>query len=108
MRLHGAKIRKRVERFGVSPDGLRDMPKRDAPRGRGVVDMIDESWNALDAYARSTARLESIGVVVCGEPWRELFRFDRDCAIRAMIVHLEAERRMCAAFEAMTLERAPS
>lgn len=70
--------------------------------------MNADPWNAFDALARTTARLELAGVVVCGEEWRRLFRDDRDRAIRAVIARLEAERRMCAAFEAMTLERAPS
>ena len=87
---------------------MHDLPKRNAPRSCRGEGMSAEPWSAFDALARTTARLELAGVVVCGEEWRRLFRDDRDGAIRAVIVRLEAERRMCAAFEAMTLERAPS
>ena len=66
--------------------------------------MSGEDWTALDALARTTARLEAVGVAVCGEEWRTLFHADRDVAIRAVIVRIEADRRMCLAFESMTRE----
>jgi hypothetical protein len=64
--------------------------------------MSGEDWSAVDAFARTTGRLEAVGVAMCGEEWRKFFRADRDGAIRALIVRIEGERRMCAAFARMT------
>ena len=59
----------------------------------------------LDAFARTSARLEAVGVAMCGEPFRRLFSRDRGQAVRALIARIEAERLMCEAFEARAAMR---
>lgn len=48
------------------------------------------------------AALETLGVAICGEPWRRIWAKDEAAALRCVVVRIAAERLMS---KAMTFEK---